>query len=68
MIIVRLMGGLGNQMFQYACGWALALRTGHELEYWFNQALPRRRLGRLARDLRRAGGAFRSFSYQHYHE
>jgi hypothetical protein len=31
MIIVRLMGGLGNQLFQYACGRALALRTGHEL-------------------------------------
>ena len=31
MIIVRLLGGLGNQMFQYACGRALALRTGHEL-------------------------------------
>ncbi|MCX7010449.1 MAG: alpha-1,2-fucosyltransferase, partial [Kiritimatiellaeota bacterium] len=31
MIIVRLMGGLGNQMFQYACGRALALRTGHKL-------------------------------------
>jgi hypothetical protein len=31
MIIMRLMGGLGNQMFQYACGRSLALRTGHEL-------------------------------------
>lgn len=31
MIIVRLLGGLGNQLFQYACGRALALRTGHEL-------------------------------------
>jgi hypothetical protein len=31
MIIMRLMGGLGNQMFQYACGRALALRTGHKL-------------------------------------
>lgn len=31
MIIVRLLGGLGNQMFQYACGRALALRTGHAL-------------------------------------
>ena len=31
MISVRLEGGLGNQMFQYACGRALALRTGHEL-------------------------------------
>ena len=31
MIVVRLMGGLGNQLFQYACGRALALRTGHQL-------------------------------------
>ncbi len=31
MILVRLMGGLGNQMFQYACGRALAWRTGHAL-------------------------------------
>ena len=31
MISVRLEGGLGNQMFQYACGRALALRSGHEL-------------------------------------
>lgn len=28
MIIVNLKGGLGNQMFQYACGRALSLRTG----------------------------------------
>lgn len=31
MISVRLAGGLGNQMFQYACGRALARRSGHEL-------------------------------------
>jgi hypothetical protein len=28
MIIVNLIGGLGNQMFQYACGWALGRGSG----------------------------------------
>jgi hypothetical protein len=32
MIIVRLRGGLGNQLFQYAAGRALALRVGTELK------------------------------------
>jgi hypothetical protein len=32
MISVKLMGGLGNQMFQYAAGRALALRQGTELQ------------------------------------
>ena len=31
MVIVRLTGGLGNQMFQYASGRALADRLGAEL-------------------------------------
>lgn len=31
MIVTRLIGGLGNQMFQYAAGRALALRRGSEL-------------------------------------
>ena len=38
MIIVKLMGGLGNQMFQYAMGRALSLRTNTELKLnlsWF---------------------------------
>lgn len=32
MIIVSLYGGLGNQMFQYACGKAVAMRLGVELK------------------------------------
>lgn len=31
MIIIQVFGGLGNQMFQYACGRAVALRTGKHL-------------------------------------
>lgn len=31
MIIANLIGGLGNQMFQYACGRSLSLRTGQPL-------------------------------------
>src|SRR5467141_2669942 len=30
MIVVRLSGGLGNQMFQFAAGYALSLRLGVE--------------------------------------
>lgn len=33
MVIVRLMGGLGNQLFEYAAGRALALRTGQSLAF-----------------------------------
>ena len=32
MIIMKLMGGLGNQMFQYSCGRALSLRKGVPLK------------------------------------
>src|SRR5437899_1879198 len=32
MIVVRLMGGIGNQMFQYAAGRALALHLNTELK------------------------------------
>lgn len=32
MIVVKLMGGLGNQMFQYAAGRSLSLRLGAELK------------------------------------
>jgi hypothetical protein len=32
MIVVRLMGGLGNQMFQYACGRSLAIRHNVNLK------------------------------------
>ncbi|MBP2652234.1 MAG: glycosyl transferase family 11 [Firmicutes bacterium] len=31
MIVVQVMGGLGNQMFQYACGRAVALRSAKQL-------------------------------------
>jgi hypothetical protein len=37
MIIVRLMGGLGNQMFQYALGQSLAARTGAVVKYDLSQ-------------------------------
>jgi hypothetical protein len=30
-LVVNLIGGLGNQLFQYACGWALAEAQGREL-------------------------------------
>lgn len=43
MITVRLMGGLGNQMFQYATGRALALRRGVPLRLdlgWFADQAP----------------------------
>lgn len=33
MIVVNLMGGLGNQMFQYACGVALEAATGQKVRY-----------------------------------
>ena len=49
MVIVRLMGGLGNQMFQYAAARATSLRTGAPLRLdlsWFgdegSRATPRR--------------------------
>ena len=32
-VIVRLQGGLGNQLYQYACGRAVALKLGRELLY-----------------------------------
>jgi hypothetical protein len=35
MIIVRIMGGLGNQMFQYACGRALSYKLNTNLELNF---------------------------------
>ncbi len=38
MVIIKLVGGLGNQMFQYAAGKAIALRSGTQLKMdmsWF---------------------------------
>jgi len=40
MIITKIQGGLGNQMFQYACGHALSLKTKNKLVLdttWFKQ-------------------------------
>src|SRR6185312_3025525 len=37
MIIANIIGGLGNQMFQYACGRALSLRTGQSLRITTDQ-------------------------------
>lgn len=38
MIVVNLMGGLGNQLFQYAAGKSLALRHGVDLKYVFSDS------------------------------
>ena len=38
-----------------------------ELEYWFNVALPRRRVWRHAWDARRCSQAYRAVSYHHHH-
>jgi Glycosyl transferase family 11 len=37
MIISNILGGLGNQMFQYACGRAVSLRTGQSLRLAVDQ-------------------------------
>ena len=45
MIVVKLMGGLGNQMFQYACGRALAEKYNSKLALdlsWFDNQLLRK--------------------------
>ena len=41
MIIVKFIGGLGNQMFQYAFGQAIAIRTGHTVKYDTSELLDR---------------------------
>lgn len=40
MIVVNLMGGLGNQLFQYAAGRSLAIHHGVELKYVFSDSYP----------------------------
>jgi len=54
MIIVNVMGGLGNQMFQYACGLGLAKATGQEIRFKINN-LQHGQLDRLF-DLERVFG------------
>jgi len=54
MIIVRLQGGLGNQLFQYAIGRSLALRRRVELKFdlsWYADPPPDRRLREFSRPL-----------------
>jgi hypothetical protein len=41
MIVVKLLGGLGNQMFQYAFGLAIAEHTGHTVKYDTRELLDR---------------------------
>ncbi len=46
MITMRICGGLGNQMFQYACGKALAIRNNTELFLdlsWYEESEDRRK-------------------------
>lgn len=43
MIAVRVMGGLGNQMWQYACGRALAIQHGVQLKLDLKWFMPGRR-------------------------
>lgn len=52
MIIVKTMGGLGNQLFQYACGRALAKRLGVELRVWRSQDTQERHADQPARPYR----------------
>jgi hypothetical protein len=54
MIVVRLMGGMGNQMFQYAAARALAHRLGAELRYELSY------LGRASE------GTLRHFELHHF--
>lgn len=57
MILVNLKGGLGNQMFQYACGRALSLRTGN-----FNLKLNTFGLEKA----NEVGDLYRPFSLSHF--
>jgi hypothetical protein len=55
MIITKLNGGLGNQMFQYACGRALALRNNDTLK-----------LDISGYSRQHPGDAFRTYSLSHF--
>jgi len=55
MIIVKLYGGLGNQMFQYAAGRSLAKRNNSELKIdisWFNSSEKNRKYDLSLFDIR----------------
>jgi hypothetical protein len=55
MIVVQILGGLGNQMFQYALGRNLALKTGQTLRFDLSRPNPSH-LGRFDLDLMRIQG------------
>jgi hypothetical protein len=57
MIIVNLKGGLGNQMFQYACGRSLALRNGDRDFLMSTKSLA---------DASENGDAVRAFALAHF--
>ena len=56
MVTMRIKGGLGNQLFQYACGYSLARRLEQELEldtsFFPNQTLRGYKLGSLNVDFK----------------
>lgn len=39
MIITQLTGGLGNQMFQYACGFSISISKGYKYGYFFENPI-----------------------------
>lgn len=72
MITVKLYGGLGNQMFQYAAGLALALRVGTQLRLdtsWFavphKNVTPRDYELSLFPNIQEPCGAFFKFYHNH---
>ncbi|HJJ31828.1 MAG TPA: alpha-1,2-fucosyltransferase [Methanocorpusculum sp.] len=76
MIIVKLMGGLGNQMFQYALGKALSLERGEEVFYDMSFYRDDRGMGKFYQNLlhlyhhavddKSVGPLYRGFSLHHF--